>query len=267
MTRTLIGLILVLAGFSGLGALGWHLVGEQIRNRQEYRLTADNVIVSQKPDWITDQFVEDVLRTSGLNRSGSLLDKTLPQKLAEAFFAHPWVEQVEQVKLRHPSGADVKLVYRAPIALVEVIQPGMQRSIIPVDRNGVVLPTDFLTRSESEQNKPLLTIQGVQSSPLGSVGAPWGDPLVQSAAQLAGTLDDIARPLKLASIIPATEEFANGVRIVCRLQTASGAMFHWGGFTLGDPKLEAKKKRLLDLSEQFRSLDYVPENFRDLSNL
>jgi len=250
MARTLIPLVFVLAFFAGLGVLGWYFVAEVIRNKPEYRLNADRITVSPLPDWVPEQFVEEVLRTSGLNHTGFLLDKTLPQKLAEAFIAHPWVERVEQVIPRHPSGAEVRLIYRVPIALVEI--PG--RGNVPVDRNGIVLPSDYLSDWQGEH----LLIQGIRTLPLGSVGTPWGDPLVQTATQLAEALTEIAEPLHLARIVLLAGT-------AWQVQTAAGTEIHWGVFVPNDPSIETKKKRLRDLHDQFRSLDNVPESFRDLS--
>jgi hypothetical protein len=105
--------------------------------------------------------------------------------------------------------------------------------------------------------------------PLGSVGTPWGDPLVQTAAQLAAALvndsDNVVEPLKLKWIIPSMEAVPSGTRIVCRLKTLAGTEIHWGTFVPDDPKFETKKKKLWTLHEQFRSLDDVPANFLDLS--
>jgi len=258
MARTLIGLILVLAIFAGLGALGWYFAKERIRHHPEYRLSADKIIVPDAPPWVPERFIEEVLQSSGLHQTGSLLDKTLPQKLAEAFAAYPWVERVEQVVPRYPSGAEVQLFYRVPVAIVE----GPQRGIFLVDRNGVVLPPDYLSDTTSEER--YLVIQGIQSMPLGSVGTPWGDPMVHTAAALSAALSDTAEQLNLARIIPATEAMPMGTRIVCRLRTTAGTEIHWGTFSPDDPKTEAKKKRLWDLREQFRSLDTVPAAFQPI---
>jgi hypothetical protein len=261
MGRTLIGIVLVLAVFTGVGILGWYYAKEGIHARQQNRLSADKITVSpQPPDWVPDRFVEDVLRSSGLNKTGSLLDKTLPQKLTEAFVAYPWVERVEQVVPRYPSGADVKLSYRVPVALVEVPRRGM----FPVDRHSVLLPAEYLTDAIADRQNEHLVIQGIQSMPLGSAGTPWGDPLVQTSAQLAAELTDIAEPLKLTRIIPAVETTPSGAKIVCRLKTAGGTEIHWGTFAFDDSKTETKKKNLWELSEQFRSLDNVPARFQPI---
>ena len=260
MQRTLIGLLLVLTVFTSFGFLGWYFVKDKIRLKPEYLLSAEHIVVSRPPDWISDRFVEDVLRSSGLNKTGSLLDKALSQKLSEAFAACPWVENVEQVVPRYPSGAEVQLTYRMPTALVEV----PQRGIFPVDRNGVLLPVEYLSNAPTDPRSRHLVIQGIQSTPLGSAGTAWGDPLVQTSAQLAAVLADIAEPLKLARIVPSMETTPNGARIVCRLKTAAGTEILWGAFALNDPKIETKKKRLWDLNEQFRSLDNVPTRFQPI---
>jgi len=263
MGRTLVGLALVLAVFAGLGTLGWYLVKERIRSQDQYRLSADKIAVSPfpPPDWVSDHFVEEVLENSGLHQAGSLLDNTLPQKLTEAFAAYPWIAGVEQVIPRYPSGAEVKLSYRVPIALVEIPQKGF----FPVDRNGVLLPAEYLVYlSMLDKRNQHFIIQGIQSMPLGSAGTPWGDLLVQAAAQLATDLSDIAEPLKGARIIPAMEVTPEATRIVCRLKTAAGTEIYWGVFAPGDPKTETKKKKLLNLHEQFRSLDNVPAQLRPI---
>jgi len=264
MARTLIGIILVLTAFAGLGTLGWYFVKDRVRHKPEYRLSADKITVSPPaPVWVPSRFIEDVLQSSGLNQAGVLLDTTLPQKLTEAFAAYPWVERVEQVVPRYPSGAEVKLSYRVPIALVEV----PQRGVFLVDSNGILLPLKHLSDTISDWQSKYLMIQGIQSVPLGSVGTHWGDPMVQTAAQLAAELKDIAEPLNLAKIIPAMETTPSGTRIVCRLRTIAGLEIHWGSFVPNDTKTETKKKKLWDLHQQFRSLDNIPAAFQpvDLS--
>ena len=255
MGRTLLGLILFLAIFAGLGALGWHYVKDSVRRQPGYRLVAENVTVPDVPPWVSERFVEDVLRSSNLHRSGSLLDKTLPQQLMEAFTAHPWLESVEQVVPRYPSGADVKLSYRVPTALVE----GPEEGIFWVDRNGVLLPPDYLAALTEDRRSEYPTIRGIQSKPLGSVGTHWGDPMVQAGAQLVAGLSDIAGPVKLAYIIVPSRE-----NPMWHLRTATGVEIRWGTFTPDDPKTEAKIKKLWEWHEQFRSLDNVPVTLRPI---
>jgi len=258
MGRTLIGLVVVLAFAAVLGTFGWFYAKDRIRSQQQYRLSADKISVTPPPHWVSDRFVEEVLRSSGLNQTGSLLDKTLPQKLTEAFAAYPWVEKVEQVVPRYPSGAEVKLLYRVPMALVEVSRLGT----LPVDRNGILLPQEYLVDTLADRWSQHLVIQGIQSTPLGAVGTPWGDPLVQTAAQLAAELSDITEPLQLAQITPAMETSPSGARIVWRLKTVAGTEIRWGAFPSDNPDTETKIKKLLKRHEDFRSLDNIPANLQ-----
>jgi hypothetical protein len=262
MFRTFSGIFLIGVLTAGTLALGWYCVQSRIHTKPEYRLTAAKISVNPPPVWVPKDFIETVLQRS--NISGvSLLDDSLTRKLAEAFAAYPWVESVGQVVLRYPSGADVRLVYREPAALVEVPKQGK----IPVDRYGILLPEEYLREVAPEIQADYTVIQGIQSMPLGSAGTPWGDPLVQTAAQLAAELKDIADEMKLTAILPATETTPSGVRIVCRLKTAAGKELQWGTFTPNDPRNGTKKQRVRDLIKQYRTLDNVPDSFQpvDLS--
>ncbi|GHT17439.1 hypothetical protein FACS1894189_3300 [Planctomycetales bacterium] len=264
MRKKIIGIILVFAVFAGLGGGGWYLMKTPITANPLYQLSPDKITVTPPPPWVADHFVNEVLQSSDLLAHVSMFDKTLPQKLAQAFAVYPWVERVEKVELRYPSGAEVRLTYRSPAALVEI----PSRGHYPVDCNGILLPTDYFisVAPEKQANYPL--IQGVRSVPLGAVGTPWGDPIVHDAAQLAKTLDDISIPLKLTRILPVQESAPTGSRIICRLKTAGGTEIIWGRYSADDPKNETKKKRLLEMSEQYRSLDNVPAKFQpiDLTN-
>jgi hypothetical protein len=264
MRATIIGIILILAVFAGIGWGGWYLAKTPITANPVYRLSADKITVTPPPPWVSDHFVNDVLQSSGLLTNASMFDKTLPQKLAQAFAAYPWIEQVEKAELRYPSGADVRLSYRSPVALVEIPSQGHY----PVDGNGILLPTDYFISVAPEKQGDYPLIQGIRSVPLGAVGTPWGDPIVHDAAQLAKTLSDISVPLKLTRIIPVQESAPTGSRIICRLKTAGGTEIVWGRYSADDPKNEMKKKRLLEMNEQYRSLDNVPAKFQpiDLTN-
>ena len=242
------GPILVFAFFGGLGILGWFAVWNTLPQRAEYRLSAEFVRVPMAPPWVPADFVESVLRNSGL-ASASLLESGMAEKLAKAFAADSWVESIVHVELRFPSGADVDLVYRRPIAVVEVAQ-----GLLPIDPNGTLLRTDYFISVAPEKKYDYLRISGIRSTPLGGVGTAWGDPLVHTSARLAEVLADVAEPLELATILPNSERN----QTVFRLKTAAGTEIVWGRFDTNDPKNNAKKKRLLELAEQYGSLDRAP---------
>ena len=250
--------VLLLAVFVGLGFLGWFFVRHSLSERAEYRLLAERVRVSEAPPWIPSDFVDAVLRSSGLT-SASLLDADLSEKLAKAFAADSWVESVVRVELRFPSGADVALVYRRPVAVVEVPQ-----GLLPIDSNGVLLRTDYFIHIAPEKKNDYVRVSGIRSTPLGGVGTAWGDPLVHSSAQLAALLEDVTKTLELTTILPVVEKTAAGPQTVFRLRTAAGTEFHWGRFESDEPQNDVGKKRLLELARLFGSLDQVPPSHRSL---
>jgi hypothetical protein len=254
---SVIFITLVLAGFI---SAGWFFVRKQIVYRSEYRLSADRIQITVPPPWVPHNFVAEVLQSSGLDTSATLFDTSLPQKLSQAFSASPWVEEVRQVQTRYPSGAEVQLVYRVPMALVEMPSQGLY----PVDRNGILLPTDYFISVAPEEKENYPRITGIRSAPLGVAGTLWGDPLVHAAAQLAGLLADVSQKLGLVKIIPSHEATPTGHRIICRLQTNSETEIIWGRFELNDPKNISKKKRLLEIAELYHSLDNVPAQFQPI---
>ncbi|MDR3196504.1 MAG: hypothetical protein LBU34_01440 [Planctomycetaceae bacterium] len=254
------GIILITLLFTGLGLAGWFFVKNRIVYRSEYRLSADRVLVTVPPPWVPENFIAEVLQGSGLDTGATLFDTLLPQKLSQAFLASPWVEEVRQVHIRYPAGAEVQLVYRVPVALVEMVSQGFY----PVDRNGILLPTDYFINVAPEKKENYPRITGIRSQPLGVTGTLWGDPLVHTAAQLAGLLEDVTQKLGLVKIIPSHEATPTGRRIVCRLQTNSETEILWGRFESNDPKNISKKKHLLEIAELYHSLDNVPAQFQPI---
>ncbi|MDR0869730.1 MAG: hypothetical protein LBN39_02960 [Planctomycetaceae bacterium] len=258
MRNTILGILLVLSLFSGLGFAGWYAVKKDIAAQAVYQLDASRITVPERPPWVPADFIETALRNSNLAAESFLLDKDLPHKLSQAFAASPWAEDVEQVRLQYPSGAVVRLTYRVPAALVDV----SPRGSFPVDRNGVLLPTEYFIALAPDKMKEYLQIRGIHSSPLGAAGTLWGDPLVHDAAGLAGYISDVAAKLKIAEIVPFPQQTPTGSKVFCKLITENSTEILWGRFEPDDPKNEARKKHLLELAELYRSLDDIPKNFQ-----
>lgn len=262
--RNIFGVFLILIFFGSLGVLGWHVTKDRLFEQPAYRLSSENIFVPEMPEWIPSDFTAKVLLDSGLNIDVSILDETLPQKLSQAFSADPWVEEVQRVVIRFPSGADIQLTYRSPVALVEVPDYGL----FPVDRNGVLLPTDYFINIAPEKRSEYPKIEGIRSSPIGTVGTPWGDLSVHTAAQLAAVIRHRISDWRIAVIKPTLESTPTGNRIVCYLKTVKGTEIFWGRFEPNDAQIDRKIKRLDEFVELFQSLDKVPPNFQpiDLSS-
>jgi hypothetical protein len=119
----------------------------------------------------------EALRNASLDGGLPLDAPELSRRLARAFEMHPWVRLVVGVTLRHPAAATVEVECREPVAMV-----GVKGGLLAIDAEGVVLPSaDFTPESAAVYPR----LGGIDSSPQGPEGTPWGDPLVEEGAAVA----------------------------------------------------------------------------------
>lgn len=189
--------LLALAAVGGVTAPHWRGFAPDLGGRSEFRVGPDQVHVTPPPRWIPRNLVKEVFdqgRSDGiLPESLSLLDDSLNATLADAFRAHPWVDEVRLVKKSFPATIQVELAYRQPVAMIEVPQ-----GLYPVDIRSVLLPPADFSAAQAA-TYPL--IQGVRSAPLGGPGSAWGDPVVLQSARLAATLGANWKTLQLEAIV------------------------------------------------------------------
>jgi len=250
---------LLVAGLVGGAYYGWQRVGPQIAQGPEYVLETEQIAITPPPPWIRADIRGETIRDGGLSEL-SLLDRELTVKIARAFSLHTWVERVRRVKKEqaNPPRVLVELVYRKPVAMVEVTmndRPGL----LPVDVYGVLLPPgDF----SAEQARDYLRLSLANATPAGPVGTPWGDPRVDGAARVAAVLQDHWKPLGLYRVtVQATEApRANPEEAVFVLTTRRGAQVLWGAAPHVDDVADVKKalgkvERLVAYVEQHGPLD------------
>jgi hypothetical protein len=208
----------------------WRHVRAHVLAGAEYQVRPENIrLTPPPPEWIRADVKSQVLRD--LTRAGplSLLDDDLTVRLAGAFSAHPWIARVERVSKHFPSGVEVVVGYRVPVAMVEV-ENG--QAVLPVDEQGVVLPTrddagQPAFTSDEAQRYP--RIAEIHTMPAGPVGARWGDAGVVGGAQIAAALGRDWHTLKLARIIPwERKPGRSGVEYTFVLETNSGSRVFWG---------------------------------------
>ncbi len=175
---------LVLAAALALAWLFWPQFEQQLpqlETREEYHISPDHVIITPAPHWVPPDLVEQVFARAGFDESMSLLDPSLSEKIALAFYTHPWVEGLKQVRKSYPARVHVDVVYREPVAMVEVVGGGYY----PIDRHGHLLPNTDFSAADIDRYP---VIKDVTSVPLGNLGESWGDPAVTGAAQLSAVL-------------------------------------------------------------------------------
>jgi len=255
--RRVFVLLLLVAGLSGGAYYGWQRVGPQITQGPEYLLEPEQIEITPPPPWIRSDVRGETIRDGGLSGL-SILDRELTVKIARAFSLHTWVEDVRRVRKEHPARVVVDLVYRQPVAMVEVTmndRPGL----LPVDVNGVLLPPgDF----SAEQARDYLRVSLADATPAGPVGTPWGDPRVGGAARIAAVLQEHWKRLGLYRV--AVEQAAsprttpNDMMYI--LTTRRGAQVVWGTAPQTDSVADvkaalAKVERLVAYVEQHGPLD------------
>jgi hypothetical protein len=229
--EALIGMSLIAVVVAG-GYYGWRKWGLPATQLAAYRLTLDNIHVTPQPSWIRADVKAEAVRDGRLE-DVAIFDLELSTRVYRAFQMHPWVAKVERVRKRPPAKVLVDLVYRRPVGWVEV-QPGVMpdnaTGIMPIDGTGVLLPPeDFRDTSATAANQ-YIRISVVGLTPYGVPGAPWGDPRVAAAAQIAAVLADHVAKLQLQRIVvaPAVANDPSPDRSLCEIVTRRGLKFPWG---------------------------------------
>ncbi|MCP4174287.1 MAG: hypothetical protein GY758_26345 [Fuerstiella sp.] len=224
---------LVLAAALALSWLFWSQVERklpQLETREEYHIGPEHVIITPPPHWVPPDLVEQVFVRAGFDESLSLLDPSLSEKIALAFYTHPWIEGLKQVRKSFPARVHVEVVYREPVAMVEVVGGGYY----PIDRHGHLLPNTDFSAADIDRYP---VIKDVTSVPLGNLGESWGDPAVQGAAQLSAVLtrnneagqswwtalglETIRAPRRLA-----VDDEVDDLQF--RIETSGGSQILWG---------------------------------------
>lgn len=178
--RSGLGAIAVLAAAVAVGAWLWSVYGDRVRSSPAYALTNDAIEVVGIAPWVKTDLKAEALRSASLDGLQSIDDPDTPRRLARAFDMHPWVRQVVKAEVVHPARARIEILCREPVAMVKV-----SGGLLPVDAEGVVVPSDGFTAEEAAVYPKLL---GIASSPQGAAGTAWGDDTVEEGAALAGLL-------------------------------------------------------------------------------
>jgi hypothetical protein len=241
--RTLALGLIVVTLFGGGWYWGWQHVKGDVLSGATYTLSPDDIIVTDRPEWMSFDLREKVFRDASLQQDLSIMDHDLNERITAAFSLQPWVAKVKHVRKGHPAGVVVDLEYRRPVCIVYTCgQP------IPVDVEGNALPAGDIARSEIVRY-PRMECPDL-STPRGPVGDQWGDPRVLGAARIADALGDRWRRYRLRLIQPAPPQDSGrsgGIDYV--LSTHSHSEIRWGkapGMEIPGEPTTAEKLAYLD---------------------
>ena len=246
------GLVIVVL-YGGAWYWGWQHVHGDVLASSSYILSPDDIVVTNRPDWMSFDIREKVFRDASLPQNLSIMDRDLNERIAAAFSFHPWVAKVNWVRKGYPAGVVVDLEYRRPVCMVYTFD-----KFIPVDVEGNALPACDIPPSEVARY-PRMDCPDL-STPRGLVGDQWGDPRVLGAAKIADALGDRWKKYRLRRIepIPATD----GNRLPApeyRLRTHSHSVVIWGHAPdmniPGEPTTEEKLAYLDEEIERYGSLE------------
>jgi hypothetical protein len=254
--------LVLAAGIASLWIFGPLAIRQlpKLEQRPEYMVGPDQVTITPPPRWIPPELVKQVFERAGFTDHESLLDETLSERVAAAFYTHPWIENVRAVRKSFPARLQVDVVYREPVAMVKGFD-----GHYPIDRNGVLLPPGDFSPADTERYP---VIEQVSSVPQGKIGEKWGDPVVDGAAELASVLNSATaeqqswwNKLELQAIlVPRSVVMGGDVdQTEYLLRTQGGSEIHWGRApsTLHPGELAVKQKleRLASFQKDFGGFD------------
>lgn len=226
----------------------------KLNDRPEYRVGVDQISVSTPPQWIPPDLAKQVFLRAGLEGNQSLLDETLSERVAAAFYTHPWVQEVRSVRKTYPARIHVDVVYREPVAMVKGVD-----GYYPIDRHSILLPARDFSDADIERYP---VIERVASVPMGKLGESWGDPAVSGAAELAAALhakrdgkDSWWNALELTAILMPRRValIENADDLEYELRTKGGSEILWGrGPNSRHPGELAVAQKLQRLGEYLR---------------
>lgn len=227
----------------------WTRHSDKILSQPQYRLNPDLLQVTPQPEYIRSDVKANAV-INGQLKDANLLEERIVLQVRQAFAVQPWVKEVLYANKQYPSTVEVELVYRRPIAMVE-IPPGTLEgidypSVLPIDDEAVLLPVEI---TEAEARK-FPKIGGVNTAPAGPPGSPWGDTRIAEATQIVMLLEDIWDQLELhrIEVPPRTSSVNQPESEEYQLVSKSRQRYSWGpalGKELpGEPSGKELAKRL-----------------------
>jgi len=198
----------------------WDRFGQQIIETSRFQLTPDSLNLGEYPAWIHYDVRPELLLISFPEKNGNVLQRDVLQKVASAAERHPWIRKVQSLRKVYPGTISANVVWRQPVLMVRIPE-----GLLPVDAEGVLLPSRDFTPVEAAQYPRLV---GLDVLPAGPAGQSWGDARVVQAAELAALLFEDWKKYGFRHIELISTQITHPPKYEFIIVTHSGSRIVWG---------------------------------------
>ncbi len=243
----------------------WEGHQDKIVNLDEFRLTEDKIRLTPTPEWAGTDLKKLVLDETE-SGNASILDTDLVPRTAGVMRSVGFVETIRSIE-KSKSGLDIDVIYRQPVALVELSRVTLVKKwpaenqgktvLLPVDRNGFLMPESI----GNGKNLPWIAVPYPTS--FSTTWTLWQDDRIQDAAAICALFDPPLAEIGIERI--TTNRFRQPTsireRVPYELYSGSGTRIVWGNAPGkerdAEAKSDAKIRAIEAVFSQFGHLDKV----------
>ncbi len=174
------------------------------------------------PEWIKTDIRNVAIQESQLDEI-QLGEPRAVEMVAASFAVQPWVKSVRQIR-KTPTGIHVDLMYRSPVALVEIGND----ALFPVDDEGVVLDSRDFVLPDSIRDYWRIWVPRPMTNGL-MAGRRWDDMRITDSINIANAWQGQHRNAGLIHIVNRSEPTRDRMRLTFyELWTPKGTKIIWG---------------------------------------
>lgn len=259
----------------------WEKYSHKVINDEQYRLTEERIQLTPQPEWVDldlKQLLIAETESEPGNFDSSLLDSQLVPRTAEIMRSVGYVERVQNIA-KSKEGLNIEVVYRKPVALVELSQitfpyewPRENRGksiYLPVDRLGVVMPESL---GQGKALPKILVVYPIDPPSryreLES-WTDWPDDRIKDAAAISSLFEKSHHLVGFARVISSRKPGERGEsNNFYELWPDSGTQVIWGNApgkeAKGEASAEDKFGAISDYVTQFGPLNKLAPNRIDV---
>lgn len=265
--------LFVIASFVMVGGaiFLWERHRGRVVNLNEYQLTPDKILVNEPPVWASTNMKQLVIEGAAIRNgekveSASLLDTQLVSRTANVMQSVGYVERVKSIQ-KSKTGLEIDLVYRKPVAVVELSRNTFPFEwpaeyingdiLQPVDRLGVVMPVSL---GEGIDLPKILVVYPIPSLPKYDSQvkdwSDWPDQRIKDAAAIGALFGNNSNAIGVARIMTYRKPDQVNVgqipfELWPNLSPTTGTTVLWGNAPGKEVEGEAKASVKIQALEEF----------------